>query len=90
MQKEARAAAFKEYFRQIGELAPDNLYRKTIAGLVSKVRKLDLQIIRRLVDAIPQTFLQDHLERERYCYQTATIIDFLMNQFTIIMEQNDI
>ena len=89
-QKEARAAAFKDYFRQIGELAPDNLYRETITGLVLKVRKIDLQIIRRLVDAIPETFLQDHLERDRYCYQTATIIDFLVNQFTIIMEQNDI
>ena len=89
-QKVARASAFKEYFRQIGELAPDNLYRKTIADLVLKIRDVDLHVVRRLVDAIPETFLQDNLEDGRYCYQTATVIDFLENQFTIIMEQNDI
>jgi len=89
-QKVARASAFKEYFRQIGKLAPDNLYRKTIADLVLKIKDVDLNIIGRLVDAIPETFLLDHLENGRYCYQTATMIDFLVNQFTIIMEQNDI
>lgn len=89
-QKELRASALKDYFRQIGELAPDNLYRKTIADLVLRVRKIDLHVIDRLVTAIPETFLLDHLESGQYCYQTATIIDFLENQFTIIMEQNDI
>jgi hypothetical protein len=87
-QKEARASALEDYFRQIGELAPDNLYRKTIANLVPKVRKIDLQVIGRLVFAIPETFLLDHFENGQYCYQPATIIDFLENQFTIIMEQN--
>ena len=89
-QKEARASALKDYLRQIGELAPDNLYRKTIADLVRRVRKIDLSVIRRLIIAIPDTFLLDHLENGQYCYQTATIIDFLENQFTIIMEQNAI
>ncbi len=89
-QKEARASALKDYFRQIGELAPDNLYRKTIADLVPKVRKIDLHVISRLVVAIPETFLLDHFESGQYCYQTATIIDFLENQFTIIKEQNEI
>jgi len=89
-QKEARASALKDYFRQIGELAPDNLYRKTIAELVLKVRKIDLHIISRLVIVIPETFLLDHFESGQYCYQTATIIDFLENQFTIVMEQNAI
>lgn len=89
-QKAARASVFKEYFRQIGELAPDNLYRKTIADLVLKVRDMDLSIIRRLVEAIPEAFLLDHRENDQYCYQPATVIDFLVNQFTIIMEQNDI
>ncbi len=89
-QKEARASALRDYFRQIGELAPDNLYRKTIADLVLRVRKIDLHVIGRLVIAIPETFLLDHLENGQYCYQTATIIDFLENQFTIIMEQNAI
>jgi hypothetical protein len=89
-QKEVRASALKDYFRQIGELAPDNLYRKAISDLVLKVRKIDLHVIGRLVIAIPETFLLDHFESDQYCYQTATIIDFLENQFTIIMEQNDI
>ena len=40
-QKELRASALRDYFRQIGELAPDNLYRKTIANLVLRVRKID-------------------------------------------------
>jgi len=87
-QKEVRASALRDYFRQIGELAPDNLYRKTIAKLVLKVRKIDLHVISRLVFAIPETFLLDHFESGQYCYQPATIIDFLENQFTIIMEQN--
>ena len=87
-QKEVRASALRNYFRQIGELAPDNLYRKTIANLVLKVRKIDLHVISRLVFAIPETFLLDHFENGQYCYQPATIIDFLENQFTIIMEQN--
>ena len=89
-QKVARASAFKDYFRQIGELAPDNLYRQTIANLVLKVRDMDLSIIRRLVEAIPEAFLLDHRENDQYCYQPATVIDFLENQFTIIMKQNDI
>jgi hypothetical protein len=89
-QKVARASDFKDYFRQIGELAPDNMYRKTIADLALTVRDINLQIISRLVNAIPETFLLDHPENGKYCYQTATIIDFLENQFTIIMEQNDI
>jgi hypothetical protein len=89
-QKQARASALKDYFKQIKELAPDNLYRKTIADLVLKVRKIDLHVISRLVTAIPETFLQDHFESGQYCYQTATIIDFLENQFTIIMEQKAI
>ena len=89
-QKMARASAFREYFRQIGELSPDNLYRRTIADLVLKIRDIDLSIIRRLVEAIPETFLLDHLEDGQYCYQTATVIDFLENQFTIIMEQSDV
>ena len=89
-QKEARASALKGYFRQIGELTPDNLYRKTIADLVLKIRKIDLHVISRLVIAIPETFLLDHLENGQYCYQTATIIDFVENQFAIIMEQNAI
>ncbi len=89
-QKAARASAFKEYFRQIGELAPDNLYRKTIADLVLRVRGVDLHVIGRLVNAIPETFFVDHFESGQYCYQKAAIIDFLENQFTIIMEQNDV
>ena len=87
-QKELRASALRDYFRQIGELAPDNLYRKTIANLVLRVRKIDLHVISRLVFAIPETFLLDHFENGQYCYQPATIIDFVENQFTIIMEQN--
>ena len=87
-QKELRASALRDYFRQVGELAPDNLYRATIANLVMKVRKIDLHVICRLVFAIPETFLLDHFENDQYCYQPATIIDFLENQFTIIMEQN--
>jgi len=89
-QREARASALKDYFRQIGALSPDNLYRKTIADLVLRVRKIDLHVISRLVSAIPEIFLLDHFQTGQYCYQTATIIDFLENQFTIIMEQNDI
>ena len=89
-QKVARASDFKDYFRQIGELAPDNLYRKTIADLVLTVRNIDLHIISRLVNAIPETFLLDHFESGQYCYQKATIIDFLENQFKIIMKQTDI
>ena len=89
-QKEARASAFKDYFRQVEELSPDNPYRKTIARLVLKLKKIDLRVINRLVLAIPKRFLQDHFENGQYCYQPATIIDFLENQFTIIMEQSDI
>ena len=89
-QKEARASALKDYFRQIGELAPDNLYRKTIRDLVRRVREIDLHVIGRLVNAIPETFLLDHFESGQYCYQKATIMDFLENQFKMIMEQNDI
>jgi len=87
-QKEMRASALRDYFRQIGELAPDNLYRETIASLVLKIRKIDLHIISRLVLAIPETFLLDHFEHGQYCYQPETITDFLENQFTIIVEQN--
>jgi len=89
-QKVARGSDFKDYFRQIGELAPDNLYRQTIADLVLTVRNIDLHIISRLVNAIPETFFLDHPGNGQYCYQKASIIDFLENQFTIIMEQNDI
>ena len=84
------ASALEDYFRQVGELAPDNLYRITIADLVLRVRKLDLHVISRLVNAIPETFLLDHPKNGQYCYQAATIIDFLENQFTIILEQNSI
>lgn len=90
VQKEARASALRDYFRQVGELSPDNLYRKTIARLVPKLKKIDLHVISRLVFAIPERFLQDHFENGQYCYQPATIIDFLENQFTIIMDQSDI
>jgi hypothetical protein len=86
--KEEWASALKDYFRQIGELAPDNPYRKTSAELVLKVRKLDLRVISRLVNAIPEAFLLDHCENGQCCYQTATIVDFLENQFRIIMKQN--
>jgi hypothetical protein len=90
VQKKARASALKDYFRQIGALAPDNLYRKTIRDLVRRVREIDLHVISRLVNAIPEIFLLDHFESGQYCYQKATIMDFLENQFTIIMKQNDI
>ena len=89
-QKEMRASALSDYLRRIGELAPDNLYRKTIANLVPKFGKIDLHVISRLIFAIPERFLLDHFENGQYCYQPATIIDFLENQFTIIMEQSDI
>jgi hypothetical protein len=89
-QKESRASVLRAYFRQVGELTLDNPYRRTIAALVQKVRKIDLRIISRLVDAIPESFLLDHFDSGQYCYQAPTIIDFLENQFTIIMDQNDI
>jgi hypothetical protein len=89
-QRQARASTLKDYLRQIGELSPDNPYRKTIAGLIPRIREIDLPLIGRLVNAIPETFLMDHFEKDLYCYQTASVIDFLENQFTIIMEQNDI
>ena len=89
-QRETRALALKDYLRQIGELSPDSLYRKTIADLVLRVRKIDLHVISQLVGAIPETFLLDHFEKDQHCYQTATIIDFLENQFTIIVEQAEI
>jgi len=89
-QKSARVAKLKEYFSAVEGLAPDNPYRKTVADLVSRVRQLDLEFIGRLVDAIPERFLLDHFESGRYCYQTATLIDFLKNQFTIIAQQSEI
>jgi hypothetical protein len=89
-QKEGRASALRDYFTQVGQLAPDNVYRKTIASLVAKVRTIDLHVIGRIVFAIPERFLLDHFESGQYCYQPATIIDFLENQFTIIIEQSDI
>ena len=89
-QKKARASALRDYFRQVAELAPDSLYRKTIFNLLQKVRKIDLHVINGIVLAIPEIFLLDHFENGQYCYQPATIIDFLENQFTIIKEQSDI
>ena len=89
-QKMLQASALEDYFRQIRQLAPDNLYRNTIQGLVQKVKQMDLQMISRLVEAIPESFLLDHFQSGQYCYLKATVIDFLENQFTIVMEQNDI
>ncbi len=89
-QKAARAAKLKAYFERVGELVPDNPYRGTVRDLVSRVRQIDLDFIARLVNAIPEKFLLDHFASGRYCYQTATMIDFLQNQFTIITEQSDI
>jgi hypothetical protein len=89
-QKMLKASALEEYFRQIRELAPENLYRNTINDFVRKVRQIDLHTVSRLVEAIPESFLLDHFQSGQYCYQKATVIDFLENQFTIVMEQNDI
>ena len=88
-QKTLREAKLKAYFRSVAELAPDNPYRSTVRDLVFSVRQLDLNIIARLVNAIPEKFLLDHFGSGRYCYQTATMIDFLQNQFTIVAQQND-
>lgn len=88
--KGARAAALRDYFGQISELAADNLYRQTISVLLQKARTIDWRVIGRLVDAVPKSFLLDHFDSGQYCYQKATIIDFLENQFAIIMQQDDI
>jgi len=89
-EKQVRASDLKDYFNQIRSLPPDNLYRKTVADLVFKVKKIGLDFVGCFVDAIPEEFLLDHLEDGQYCYQTATMTDFLENQFKIIAEQKDI
>lgn len=89
-EKEARAVKLKEYFKSVGELAQDSPYRRTVSDLVFRVRQIDLEFFARLVKAIPEKFLLDHFESGRYCYQTATMIDFLQNQFTIIAQQSEI
>lgn len=89
-QKAARAAKLKAYFDRVRELAPDSPYRRTVSDLILKVRQIDLGFIARLVNAIPEKFLLDHFASGRYCYQTATMIDFLQSQFTIIAEQDGI
>jgi hypothetical protein len=89
-QKEMKASALRDYLRQVGDLSPENTYRMTIAGLVQRIREMDLRMISRLVNAIPESFLVDHFESDQYCYHKATVIDFLENQFTIVTDQNDI
>ncbi len=89
-QKEARAESLKDYFRRVGELLPDSPYRSVVADLVRRIGNMDLDFIGRLIDAIPEKFLLDHFASGRYCYQTATLTDFLQNQFAIITEQKDI
>jgi len=87
-QKEARASALNDYFRKVAELAPDNPYRMTIADLITRVRKIDVDFIARVVSAIPGKFFLDHLESGQYCYHKETMTDFLENQFRVTMEQN--
>ena len=90
IQKEARAASLRDYFRRVGELSPESPYRRTVADLVLRVANMDLNFFGRLINAIPEKFLLDHFASGRYCYQTATLTDFLQNQFTIIAQQKDI
>lgn len=90
IQKERRAASLREYFKKIATLSPQNPYRCTIMELVARVRAIDLGFIDRLIDTIPEKFLLDHFASGRYCYQTATLADFLKQQFTIVAEQRHI
>lgn len=89
-QKDARAAALSDYLSEIGKLQPDNPYRSTAAELVLKVHNTDLDMIARLVNAIPERFFLDHLDSNQFCYQSETMIDFLKNQFQIIADRKDI
>jgi hypothetical protein len=86
-QKKARASKLLDYFRQIRGLAPDNPYRSTIADVITKCRKIDADVINRLVSAIPEQFFQDHLDSGQFCYQPKTMIDFLENQLRTTREQ---
>jgi hypothetical protein len=87
-QKEARESILIDYFRKIEALAADSPYRSTIADMINRYRKIDDGFIIRLIGAIPEKFFLDHAESERYCYQKATMTDFLANQLRILKEQS--
>ncbi|MCB1763441.1 MAG: hypothetical protein KDI27_09925 [Gammaproteobacteria bacterium] len=89
-QKKVREKALKNYLKCIVGLAPDCPYRRTVRDLVARIKQMDADIIARLVKAIPERFLLDHFASGRYCYQTATMVDFLQNQFTTVAQQNDL
>lgn len=88
--KYERAAALSDFFEQVRDLPADNLYRRTIAGLLFRVKKVGLDFIGRFINAIPETFLLDHFDVGQFCYQTETMIDFLESQFSLIAEQRDV
>lgn len=89
-QKEAQASALSDYFEKVRDLPKDNPYRRTIAELVYKMRKFDLDFIGRFIHAIPEKFLLDHFGSDGDCYITSTMIDFLENQFSLIVEQKEL
>ncbi len=86
-QKTVRTSNLIDYLRQVGELSPDNPYRRTIASLSNRCQKIDTGFIKRLVNAIPEKFFLDHSDSSQYCYQKATVIDFLSNQLRITAQQ---
>lgn len=90
IRKEERAATLRDYFEKVAILPRKNIYRSTIAELAGRIRTIDLGFIDRLIEAIPEKFLLDHFSSGRYCYQTATLADFLKQQFTLVAQQRHI
>ena len=88
-QKQTRAFMLQHYFDQVRSLPKDDLYRTVIKDLVRTIKNLDLRVLSQFIHAIPEQFLLDHFDPEQYCYQPATLIDFLAQQFQLIAEQKD-
>jgi len=86
-EREAQAHLLTDYFQRVKELSRNSPYRRVIADLVTKIKEIDGAFFSRLISAIPETFLFETSASTQYSYQTATLIDFLQQQFKVVAAQ---